>query len=109
MARKRERKKFSIGTDKPAVQNQAAKLDPDDPKLKAFAKGAKTRTVEADAGTDLDPKAKPNKTLTLRLNDYQLELLRRVSEQESRSIQKTLVWHLVPLLEARLESEAKSE
>jgi len=103
MARKKERKKFTIGTEKPSAETQ--KLNPDDPKLKAFAKGAKTRTVEADSGADLDPKAKQNKTLTLRLNDYQLELLRKVAELESRSIQKTLVWHLVPLLEKKIEAD----
>lgn len=107
MARKKERKRFTIGADKPVAQAQ--KLDPDDPKLQAFAKGAKTRTVEAEPGSDLNPKAKPNRTLTLRLNDYQLELLRRVSEQESRSIQKTIVWHLMPTLEAELDSETKSD
>jgi hypothetical protein len=105
MVRKKVRKPFSTGMDKP-------KLDPNDPKLKEFAEGAKTRSVAAEppappkakAAKSLDPKAKPSKTLTLRLNEYQIELLRKVAELESRSIQKTVVWHLVPLLEEKAEA-----
>ncbi len=53
-----------------------------------------------------DPKAKPTCGLNLRLNDYQLELIRSMAEREERSMQQVVKRMLIPALEAALHEAA---
>ena len=75
-----------------------------DPKaVEQFASGAGTRSLETLPWAALDPKAKPTSGINLRLNDYELAVLRFLAEAEDRSIQKTIK----RLLMANAEAEAK--
>lgn len=60
--------------------------------LKAFAAGATVRSVEKPTKPweEFDPNAPATKGMNLRLNDYELALLRYVAADEDRSAQKTL-------------------
>ena len=53
-----------------------------------------------------DPKAKPTCGLNLRLNDYQIELIRSMAEREERSMQQVVKRMLIPALEAALTDAA---
>ena len=53
-----------------------------------------------------DPKAKPTCGLNLRLNEYQIELIRSVAEREERSMQQIVKRMLIPALEAALTDAA---
>lgn len=48
-----------------------------------------------------DPKAAPRFTFNLRLNEYQLELIRLGAEREGASMQKVAKGELVPAIAAR--------
>ena len=53
-----------------------------------------------------DPKAKPTCGLNLRLNEYQLELIRSMAEREERSMQQIVKRMLIPALESALTDAA---
>lgn len=53
-----------------------------------------------------DPKAKPTCGLNLRLNEYQLDLIRSMAEREERSMQQIVKRMLIPALEAALNEAA---
>ena len=53
-----------------------------------------------------DPKAKPTCGLNLRLNEYQIELIRSMAEREERSMQQIVKRVLIPALEAALTDAA---
>ena len=53
-----------------------------------------------------DPKAKPSCGLNLRLNEYQIELIRSMAEREERSMQQIVKRLLIPALEAALTEAA---
>ena len=53
-----------------------------------------------------DPKAKPTCGLNLRLNEYQIELIRSMAEREERSMQQVVKRMLIPALEAALTDAA---
>ena len=92
-------------------ENKVSAVDPE--KVAAFVQG--TLQVAAFVqGTlhegsldlpwgSLDPKAKPTSGINLRLNEYQLALLRFVAEHEDRSQQQVTKRMLVPSLEARAQ------
>ncbi len=80
------------------ADNQVPEIDPE--RLSAFSQGAKDRATETAPWRGLDPKAKPTSGINLRLNDYQLALIRFVAEQEERSQQQVIKRVLVPGLEA---------
>ena len=63
------------------------------------------KTVSS-AGTSHDPKAKPTCGLNLRLNEYQLELIRKMADQEERSMQQIVKRMLIPALENALTEAA---
>lgn len=52
-----------------------------------------------------DPTAKPNTGLNLRLNDYQLELIRELAAREERSMQQVIRRTLIPAIEEALSCE----
>jgi len=52
-----------------------------------------------------DPGAKPNTGLNLRLNDYQLELIRELAAREERSMQQVIRRTLIPAIEQALSCE----
>jgi hypothetical protein len=65
--------------------------------VERFVAGAPRRTLRAR-----DPRReKPTSGINLRLNDYELELVRRVAAAEGKSIQRTIKELLIPALEAR--------
>ena len=63
----------------------------------AAAEGADPRL--ARSWETLDKKAVPRTTFNLRLNDYQLTLLRQLAEQRDESMQKLAKHLLIPALE----------
>ena len=52
-----------------------------------------------------DPSAKPNTGLNLRLNEYQLELIRELAAREERSMQQVIRRTLIPAIEEALSCE----
>ena len=52
-----------------------------------------------------DPSAKPNTGLNLRLNDYQLDLIRELAAREERSMQQVIRRTLIPAIEQALGCE----
>ncbi len=66
-----------------------------------FTKGAPERAAAVAPSPTHDPNAKPNTGLSLRLNEYQLEMIRDLAKLEQRSIQKLLMGILIPELERR--------
>ena len=83
--------------------NPTPAVEPDiDPEaLEAFAAGARDRDAE-EAKTSpwdqYDPHAKPRYNVAIRLNDYQLAMLRYLAEARDISQQKLLNRHLIPIL-----------
>ena len=72
--------------------------------IERFTQGASTRSSKVKAPwSNFDPRDKPTSGINLRLNDYELTLIRYVAESEDRSIQKTLKRLLVPALEAEVK------
>ncbi len=57
-----------------------------------FVAGASHR----EAPAALDPGAKPTLGINLRLNEYELDLLRRLAKADDRSIQRTIKRLLIP-------------
>lgn len=79
--------------------------------LEAFAAGAKARrgATEAPRPWDqLDPKAPPKYNVSVRLNDYHLEMLRFLSEKLDISQQKIIRKQLIPKIEEMAEKEFES-
>lgn len=71
--------------------------------LKAFAAGATVRSVNKPEKPweAFDPDAPPTKGMNLRLNEYELALLRFVAAEEDRSAQKTLRRLVLEALETK--------
>ena len=76
---------------------------PDPAKVKRFASGAAKREGRDKPWDGLDPKEKPTSGINLRLNEYELAMLRYLSEVDERSIQKTIKRLLLPALEAECQ------
>ena len=92
---------------------------PDAAALEAFTSGVERRiglvpepviseataVVEPAAvapATSLARDAKPTNGINLRLNDYELDLVRTLAKREDRSMQKTIKRILIPALEKAL-------
>jgi hypothetical protein len=76
--------------------------------LEAFAAGAKERRVaegELPPWEKFDPNAKPKHNVSVRLNDYQLEMLRYLADSQEISQHKILHKQLIPVLK-RMALEA---
>jgi len=65
----------------------------------SFVKGITDRSISSHHTRNLDPKAKPTYGINIRLNEYQLELIRRACEKEERSQQQVIKRILIPALE----------
>jgi hypothetical protein len=89
--------KFSFPDPK---RDMTADLTIDTDKLEAFAAGAKERKRPWDK---YDPKALPKHNVSVRLNDYHLEMLRYLAEDMDMSQQKILRKHIVPVIEQLAE------
>ena len=91
--------KFTLQTPKPQPQTAEPEVDP--AALEAFAAGAKERRVaEGDLPPweRFDPNAKPKHNVSVRLNDYEIEMLRYLSEIQEISQHKILHKQLIPVL-----------
>jgi hypothetical protein len=69
-------------------------------KMKNFADGADEHKIE---DKNLNPKAKPNKSFTVPLNEYELLLLQQLSQNLDRSQRYTSRKLLVKALETELD------
>jgi hypothetical protein len=52
--------------------------------------------------SELDPEAQPTRGFNVRLNEYEIDLVRRVAKMQKRSRMSTIRLLLVPALEAAL-------
>ena len=71
-------------------------------KVEEFVAGAVPKKAPAKPPAKLDPDAPPAHAMTLRLNEYELELLREVASKERRSVQNTIKILLIPAARAAL-------
>ncbi len=86
--------KFSLPNPAPAPA-----IDP--VALEAFAAGAQERHVTAGdlpPWAAFDPQEKPRYNVAIRLNDYQLAMLRYLADVRDMSQHKLLQKHLMPML-----------
>ena len=72
-------------------------------KIAAFVQGTLHKGDPEVSWDGLDPKAKPTSGINLRLNEYQIALLRFVAKHEDRSQQQVTKRMLIPALEARAQ------
>ncbi len=72
---------------------------PDPKAVEAFAAGARKHSTELAPWSSMDQKAKPTSGINLRLNEYELTMLRHLAAAEDRSIQRIIKRILVPALE----------
>ncbi|MCP3868637.1 MAG: hypothetical protein GY703_11180 [Gammaproteobacteria bacterium] len=84
----------------------------DDPKvdqeaLREFASGAKNHRTkqEPPSWEKHDPEDIPRHNVSVRLNDYQLEMLRYLAKQADTSQQKILKKILIPAIEVQVEDQ----
>ena len=59
-------------------------------------------TGDCNAGPTHDPMAKPSTGLNLRLNEYQIELIRQLAAKQERSMQQVIRRTLIPAVEKAL-------
>jgi hypothetical protein len=87
-----------------ALHNERPKLPRSD-----FVSGAPVTTKRASSDdkpwAQHDPKAPPTKEIKVRLNDYQMALLRELSRREFSSMHATVMRLLVPEMVARIEAK----
>ena len=91
-----KRKRFQL-----PKENQVSAVAPE--KVAAFVQGTLHERDAELPWAALDPKAKPTSGINLRLNEYQLALLRFVAKHEDRSQQQVTKRMLIPVLEARAQ------
>jgi hypothetical protein len=100
--------KFSLHQPNPTP---AVEPDIDPAALEAFAAGARERRVaegELPPWERFDPSAKPRYNVAIRLNDYQLAMLRYLAEARDTSQHKLLQRHLIPVLKQLALEEFES-
>lgn len=88
--------------DRVTAALMAAALPEDRDTVRALLIAAEALLEDGPARSDvqLDPEAPPTRSFNLRLNDYQLDLIRRVSKMQRRSQMNTIRLLLLPALEA---------
>jgi len=86
-------------------KDEKATVDPD--ALREFASGAKTHRTQQEAlpWEQYDPEDIPRHNVAVRLNSYQLEILRYLAKQADVSQQKILNRILVPSLLEQIAEE----
>ena len=90
--------KFSLSNPAPPA------VDPE--ALEAFAAGARDRQTAADLAPPwaaFDPRDKPRYNVAIRLNDYELTMLRYLAEVRDTSQHKLLHRQLIPILKQLAE------
>ena len=89
-------------------KGQASSVPPKDNKVDAFIDAADNHTAAASTTPwdAYDKKAVPRTTFNLRLNDYELALLRHLAVQRAESMQKVAKRALVPVLEQLVQEDA---
>lgn len=94
--------KLPVKKDKGAVQEVP---EVDAAALEAFAAGAREKSLDMPAEAPeppwakFDPKETPKYNVSVRLNDYHLEMLRYLSEALDNSQQRILRKQLIPIIE----------
>ncbi len=77
------------------------------------SKAPKTKTKRKSTGDrpwdEHDPKADPSRGLNVRLNDFELELVRYLSKVEDRSMQKVIRRLIIPAVRAEVSKRLKEE
>ena len=91
-----ERQKFQLPNENKVLRGGSEKLT-------AFIQGTLHEGAPELPWVGLDPKAKPTSGINLRLNEYQIALLRFVAKHEDRSQQHVTKRMLIPALEARVQ------
>lgn len=94
--------RFSLGTATTnAPEEKLPEVDPD--ALRQFASGAKEhRTAQEERPWEAhDPDELPKHNVSVRLNDYQLAMLRYVAQRSDVSQQKVLNRILIPAIEEK--------
>ena len=91
-----ERQRFHL-----PKENKVLAVTPE--KIAAFVQGTLHKVDPEVSWAGLDPKAKPTSGINLRLNEYQIALLRFVAKHEDRSQQQVTKRMLIPALEARAQ------
>ena len=90
--------KFTLHQPNPTL---AVEPEIDPAALEAFASGARERRItegELPPWERFDPSEKPRYNVAIRLNDYQLAMLRYLAEARDTSQHKLLQKHLLPIL-----------
>lgn len=87
-------KKFGFSFDE---ENSLPDITPS--QKEEFVRGATTHAENTKKEKNLDRKAKPTYGINLRFNEYQMDLIRKVCEQEERSQQYVLKRIIIPVLE----------
>ena len=94
---------FSLPRDQRQVAGKG-QVDPD--ALRAFAAGASTHSTEAPMPWEQhDPDENPTQNVSIRLNRYELEILRYMAKAEDTSQSKILRRVVVPVLLDLIEKE----
>ena len=98
---------FSLPTeqqDQPQSTKLAKPVDPD--QLRAFTAGAATHSGDSPMPWEqFDPTDKPKHNVSIRVNDYHLELLRYASQVADQSQGKVLRELVIPELEKLASKE----
>jgi hypothetical protein len=91
--------RFNLPTSAKTAAEELPPVDPD--ALREFAAGAKEHRTEQPPPPweAFDPEAIPKHNASVRLNDYQLAMLRFVAERTDVSQQKVLNRILIPAIE----------
>lgn len=99
----------------PISKEQTKKAEPeiDAVALKAFAAGARDKSLDVDTPPRpwdvFNPNDPPKNNVSVRLNDRHLEMLRYLSEALDTSQQRILRKHLVPVIERLAEETFANE
>jgi hypothetical protein len=89
-------------------KGQASAVSPINNQIDAFIDAADNNTVDISTRPwdAYDKKAVPRTTFNLRLNDYELALLRHLAAQRDESMQKVAKRALIPMLEQLVQEDA---
>lgn len=85
---------FSLPTEEQPVDKDA---------LRQFAAGAKTHATDEYPWLRYDADEKPKHNTSVRLNDYELAILRFLAQRDDTSQQKVLNRILIPAIKAEVE------
>ena len=100
---------FTLPTDQQRQPDTATPAQPVDPdQLRAFTAGAATHSGDDPMPWEQhDPEAKPKHNVSIRVNDYHLELLRYAAQVADQSQGKVLRELVIPELEKLADKREK--